>query len=304
MMKNMKSLTCAACTKKSKFEVMYSATFKQEDLNPNLYISRRIPDNIHFRIVRCSTCGLVFSNPICEEKKIINLYKQSGVPLMEDLQNSNEVYSASLKKILQKLPSKDNFLDIGCGNGFFLEKVKKLGFKEVWGVEPSTSAVSHLPLKIEKEKIITDIFSKRHFKKNFFDALSFFQVLDHVVNPNKFLEDCFYVLKPGGYVLAIMHNSEAMTHKILGERSPIFDVQHIYLFNKKTVEKIFKNNGFDVEAISNVYTTYTIGYWFKMSPLPNFIKKIVAKMENNSLLQLKISFPAGNMLVIAKKPTV
>lgn len=297
----MKFLQCLVCGYETKVKVLYKATFNKKHLNPLLYVSRRIPDRVHFRLVKCLNCGLVFSSPIYEEEEIIKLYKQSGVPLMDDLENSSDLYARYLRKILNNI-SKENFLDIGCGNGFFLEKVKQLGFKEVWGVEPSVNAVKHLPRALDRKKIVIDVFKRKYFQNNYFDAISFFQVIDHIVGPNQFLKDCFSILKPGGYILAIMHDVKAPTHRILGEKSPIFDVQHIYLFDKITIRKILEKNGFEVELISTVYTNYSLGYWLKMSPLPKWIKDNLSKFESSILLKQKISFPAGNMLIIARKP--
>lgn len=299
----MKPLPCAICGNNTEFTVLYKSTFDKTQLKPDLYTSRRIPDRIHFRLIRCRKCNLVFSSPIYHERKIINLYKQSYVPLMGDLENSSNLYTKYLERLLGKV-SKDNFLDIGCGNGFFLEKVKRIGFNQTWGVEPSINSLKHLPKGVVKKRIIVDIFKKKYFKNDFFDVVSFFQVLDHVIDPNKFLKDCFDILKPGGYIIAIMHDVTAPTHRLLGGKSPIFDIQHIYLFDKSTIRKILEKNGFEVESVSTVYTTYSLGYWFKMSPLPNFIKSAISKLLTGFILRQKISLPAGNMAIIARKPNL
>lgn len=299
--RRMKLLPCAICGNNTDFTALYKSTFNKKHLRPDLYISRRLPDRVHFRLIRCKKCNLVFSSPIYDEERIVNLYKQSDVPLMEDLGNSSGLYAKYLTKILEKV-SKDKFLDIGCGNGFFLEKVKTIGFSEAWGVEPSINSIKHLPKLVDKKKIIVDVFKKKYFQNNFFDVISFFQVLDHVIDPSKFLKDCFDILKPGGYIIAIMHDVAAPTHRLLGEKSPIFDIQHIYLFDKSTIRKIIEKNGFEIESISTAYTTYSLGYWLRMSPIPNLIKSSILKLPIGFLFKQKISFPAGNMAIIAKKP--
>src|SRR3989344_2961204 len=108
----MKYLRCAVCDG-SHYKIKYKATFNQEHLDPRIYTSRRIPDKVHFQIVECRRCGLVFSNPIFDQNKIINTYKRSNIQLMEDVENSAKSYSQYLKSLLPKLPSVDRFLDIG-----------------------------------------------------------------------------------------------------------------------------------------------------------------------------------------------
>lgn len=292
---------CVVCRKKTPIKVLYKANFHPRDINPETYTSRRIPDRVHFRIVRCKICGLTFSNPISSVAKIIAAYQKSANPTHDDLKNSAKVYTSIISGLIKNLPSKNRILDIGCGDGFFLLEAKKLGFKELYGIEPSQGAVSRLPKALDKKNIINDVFKKGQFRKNFFDLICFFQVLDHVIDPNEFLRNCYVLLKPGGYVAAIMHDAGSLTNKFLGEKSPIIDIQHIYLFDRRTVKRIFKRNSFIVESVFNISNNYSLGYWLEMAPLPKFLHKVI--VENKKLPIFKISIPlkVGNMAIIAKK---
>lgn len=290
---------CAVCQRKTPTKVLYQANFREKDINFKIYTSRRIPDRLHFRIAKCKVCGLTFSNPIYSSNKIIDLYKKSANPDYQDLQNSARVYASYLKRILTDFSNKNRLLDIGCGDGFFLTEAKKLGFKELYGVEPSEEAVGHLQKGLNKKNIINNVFKKGQFKKNFFDVVCFFHVFDHVVDPNEFLKNCYDILKQGGYVVSVMHDSKALTHRILGENSPIFDIQHIYLFDKNTVKKIFEKNGFKVLRVFNITNIYSLGYWMKMFP-HQFLRKIIDD-KDWPLLKFNIPWRVGNMAIAASK---
>lgn len=292
---------CAVCRKKNPVKVLYKSNFKAADINPQVYTSRRVPDRVHFRIVRCLVCGLTFSNPIYEAKKILDSYKRSANPTTEDLKNSALVYISYLKNIIKNLPSKDKLLDIGCGDGFFLLEAKKLGFRELYGVEPSKEAISKLEPGINGKNIINDVFKKGQFKKNLFDIVCFFQVLDHVVDPNEFLKNCHDIIRPGGYILAIMHDAKFLTNIIMGEKSPIIDIQHIYLFDKETIRKIFQNNGFNVVKVFNTFNLYSLGYWLEMAPLPSLFRNFVLRNWEFPLFRIPIPLKIGNMAAVAKK---
>lgn len=297
----MREIVCAVCRKKTSVRIVYPANLIEHKISPLTYSSRRIPDKVHFRIVVCTRCGLLFSTPIFEETGILDLYKESNVPLMADIQNSKQVYGLYLTQILDKLPGMERLLEIGCGNGFFLEEAKRMGFGEVWGVEPSSQSVRFLPKGIDKKHIVIEIFKEGQFKKNFFDIVCFFQVFDHLTDPKSFLKEVYTILKPGGYVLAIMHDAKAWTHKILGESSPIFDIQHIYLFDKKSAKKIFENNGFHVGQIFNTFSKYSLGYWLKMAPLPGLVRSFVMKHDDWKLFKIRVPLKVGNMAVVARK---
>lgn len=298
----MQEIICAVCHKKTKYKILFPQSFNHNTIiNAKIYSSRRKPDRIHFRIVRCLNCGLTYSNPIFEQKKIINFYRQSFNPKEQDINSSAKIYASYLKLILPRLKAKEKLLDIGCGDGFFLREAKKMGFKEVYGVEPSLDAVKNLQKGIDKKKIVAEVFKKGQFKDNFFDVVCFFQVLDHVLDPNEFLSECFKILKPGGFVLAIMHDTKSLTATILGERSPIFDIQHIYLFDKKTIKEIFQNNGFVVDRVFNIYNKYTLGYWLKMMPIHYQLKIQIQKFLPKKITEISIPLKIGNMAIIAHK---
>lgn len=302
MSKYIKTIDCAICNKQTKVTTLYKENFKIKDINPKTYTSRRIPDRAHFRIVRCNECGLTFSNPITDSKLIIKSYRESEVPLFEDLDNAAVVYMDYIKKNLKNLKiNKSRILDIGCGNGFFLKVTKDEGCKEYYGLEPSKQSVKFLPKGIDKNRITVDTFNAKHYKRDFFDLICAFQVIDHTLDPNQFVKDCFKILKPGGYCFFIMHDVKSLTHTILGERSPIIDVQHIYLFDKRNITRLFENNNFFMKRVFNTKTVYTIKYWINMAPVGGVIKGILYILLS-PWLKVKTPLRVGNMAIIAQKP--
>jgi len=245
---------------------------------------------------------LFFSNPILEADKILSLYKKSDFSYQIESDYLKETYSLYLRKILdRKEIGKLKLLDIGCGNGFFLEKARSLGIKEVYGVEPSKPAVRKAP-KWLQGRIKIDVLHKDLFRNSFFDVICCFHTLDHVVDPNFFLKETFNLLKNGGEALFIVHDTGGLSVRVLGERSPIFDIEHIYLFNKNTLAKIFKKNGFKVVEVFEVQNTYPFFYWYRMFPLPNLIKRFGLKvLEYTKIGFIPISLKAGNIGIVAKK---
>ncbi|MFH1826927.1 MAG: class I SAM-dependent methyltransferase [bacterium] len=269
-----------------------------KDVDPKKYISRRLPDKVHFRIVECEKCKMIFSNPVVEEKKILNSYINSDFYPEEDIENLTDVYEYYTDIKIPKT-KRNKILEIGCGNGRLLARLKKLGFKDINGLEPSKKAVAASPINVDQKKIVVDYFKENQFKQSSFDVVVFFQVLDHVVNPNKFLKEVYRILKPGGYVLAIIHNSKSLSAKLLGEASPIIDIQHINLFDKENIRKIFNINNFKVISVFSTFTTYSISYWLKIIPIPKVVKNLFKNL--NILNRINVKMYAGNMGILAVK---
>jgi len=297
----MKNLTCAICGQKTPFEILFPASFKRKQINKGIFSARRTPDRCHCRIVRCRKCGLIFSNPFLREKAIHRLYQESELTYGPEIGSLKKTYGNYLKKIINFVPEKNNLLEIGCGNGFFLKEALKLGFKNVWGVEPSVDAVNKADSEI-KPFIKLNNFQAKLFKNNFFDVICFFQTLDHIINPNLFLNDCFKILKRQGIIFCIVHNSNSFLTKILGEKTPIFDIEHTYLYDKSTLRKIFEKNNFEVIKVINTANEYSLRYWFSLLPLGIAFKKGVEKVISLfSLEKISLRIKAGNIVIVAKK---
>lgn len=287
----MRSIKCAICNK-SEYRILYSQKFSQQDLNGDTYSARRSPVINHYQMVKCLNCGMVFSTPILETSEIEKLYQQSKFnykTLTKDLQKTYGKYLSILRP-----SSKHRLLEIGCGNGFFLEKAKELGYQEVYGVEPSSEAIERALPSIRRN-ILRGLFGPELFSANSFDVVCCFQTLDHIVDPNAFLRDCRYYLKDGGKILCITHNIDALAAKILGERCPMIDIEHIFLFNKSTLNTIFAHNGFTVSNVFDVANTYPLAYYFHLLPIFKHIKL------SSSLGNVRLTMKMGNIGIIATK---
>ena len=176
-------------------------------------------------------------------------------------------YARYLRECLLQLPAIDRFLEIGCGNGFFLEHALACGFDEVHGVEPSSDAVDRAPEAV-RGRIINDVFRDGLFPTGHFSLVCAFQVFDHLAHPNAVLKACRQILRPGGVVaLFINHDIGTWTNRLLGARSPIIDIEHIYLYNQESMTRIFCKNGFEVLRVFPVEDSYPLYYWIRMAPL-------------------------------------
>ena len=98
----------------------------------------------------------------------------------------------------------------------------------------------------------------------------------------------------------VMHNTKALQAKIFGEKSPIIEVEHIYLFNKENLPELCNKAGFKVVSVFDVKNGYPYSYWIRMSPLP--LKKLWAgTFKVMGLYNKTHAINAGNMGIILEK---
>ena len=294
----LQEMSCAVCGPEAPYRVKYEQNFSDSDLNFN---ARKTPTQAHFRILRCQRCNLIYSSPVLPEHEIVQLYRESTYLDEAQLENMLADYVGELRRAMRLSETNESLLEIGCANGFFLKRARDLGFSKIAGVEPGRDAVSQSDPEI-KPFIVNDIFHDGLFDKQSFDFVCAFQVFDHLLDPNAFLQSARRILRPGGLVLAINHNIGSWLPTLLGKKSAMYDIEHIFLFSPPTMRELMEKNGFHVEYIRNTWNSYTLDYALKMFPLPAFAESTArAILRFASLLELNMRLPAGNMVTVARK---
>lgn len=293
--------SCAVCGRKSESKQVYPANLDSGAFNPDVFSARRLPDQIHYRIVRCRTCGLLRSDPSASAETIERLYRESSFNYSEETENICWTYGRYLKKLENYGVNKGSILEIGCGSGFFLKEAARQGYVGLYGVEPGRSAVE-MAEREHIRNIICDIMRPGLFRPGQFDVICMFQLLDHIRDPAALLRECFTVLKPAGLILCINHNIKAFSARLLKGRSPIIDIEHTYLFSPDTMEQIFKLCGFKVRSVGGVCNRYSLFYLTRLLPLPSLLKRAaLSLLRINRIGRGSLSVPLGNFYLIAQK---
>jgi 2-polyprenyl-3-methyl-5-hydroxy-6-metoxy-1,4-benzoquinol methylase len=143
-------------------------------------------------------------------------YKSSGIELTERIYYAMSFIHPSWRDTqlanVFYIPAKQNgtLLDIGCGNGSSMLTMKALGWK-VSGIDFDEIAISHAKLN-NLDATVNDLFSA-HYEDNSFDAIMLNHVIEHVPNPQKFVEECLRILKPNGTLVALTPNIISIGHR-------------------------------------------------------------------------------------------
>ena len=294
---------CPICDSIGNYTVIYKSNFSYSDLTSEVFSARRLPDAIHYQIVRCNNDNLVRSNPVYDTSIINSLYKTSKLNYTEQIENLIPSYLAVLDKVLCNLAKDAKILEVGCGNGFMLKALSDRGYSNLYGIEPSSDAAAKADANI-RDKITVDFLKDGIYNNGYFNFIFFFQTLDHIYEPVKFLNSCYNLLIPGGFILALNHNVKSLSAMILGEKSPIIDIEHTYLYSQETIDKLFSKCGFCPIEIFSPKNIVSIEYLLWLMPLP---KKLKLKLLNskgkmfNWLLKRKVKLKLGNLCIIGLK---
>jgi SAM-dependent methyltransferase len=301
---NLIQTSCAICGTLANAKELYPSNFSLQNFTPEIFSARRLPDKIHYRIVRCQTCGLVRSDPIIDPETLATLYANSSQTYDNEVSNLMDSYVIYLDKAVRCLSGsikKGQLLEIGCGSGFFLEKALEYGFDHVQGIEPSHQAVEKSTPQIQPN-IICDILRPGLLQSEHFDLICMFQVFDHIDAPGTLLDECKKALKPGGGILFLNHDIKALSAVLLGERSPIIYIEHTCFYDQTTLQRIVMQHGLTVREVGPVTNKISLSYLVHLLPLPKGVK---SSLLNNLMIKPlgKINFPLrlGNLYLVAQK---
>jgi SAM-dependent methyltransferase len=290
---------CAVCDTYDNCKIILPATVDLISINSEIFSARRLPDRKYFRWVSCNSCGLLRSDPI-SDIDLNDLYQKSTFDYSQELQGLKLSYRKLVSKAITK-PQGKSLVEIGGGNGFFLEEALTMGFESVVEIEPSVHAFSQAP-EFLKKFFISDVLKPGLVKDDSADIVVIFHVLDHLPDPIQVLRLIHKMLKPGGKICIAVHNINSISAKVLKSKSPIFDVEHTYLYSKKNLKLLLEKAGYSSVKIKHYKNSYSLAYIFHLLPFPRKFKSQILSSKTGKLMRgVKLTVPLGNMGAIAEK---
>jgi len=235
-------------------------------------------------------------------KILESLYNKSKFTYTNELEQLTTTYLHEILPVLSG-HTKSSILEIGCGNGFILSALQKIGFKQVFGIEPSRNAIAQAEPNI-RNNITRGLLKRDTFPKKSFDYILCFQTLDHIPDPNTFLTICHSLLNTGGIILLFQHNVQSISARLLKEKSPIIDIEHTFLYSPDTLKKLMEKNSFSVLSLHKPFNYVSLRHILHLSPFPNSIKKWVLSNQSKfvqNILKTSLWLPLGNICIIAQK---
>ncbi|MBI5885811.1 MAG: class I SAM-dependent methyltransferase [Deltaproteobacteria bacterium] len=147
-------------------------------------------------------------------------------------------------KALIDIASRGALLDIGCGTGVFLDSAAKAGF-EPWGIDFDGKNIEAARSRYGLDRVyclsVADI--KERFGSNKFNVVTFFEVLEHLDSPTRFLEDLKGLLSPGGLIVLSVPNRDRFIDTLgTGDGPP----NHLTRWSPSVLKGFLERAGFEV----------------------------------------------------------
>ena len=292
---------CPICGSRDDSRVFAKDTYDPALLNSYSFASRKIPEYMHHRLLECPGCDLLYSSPLPKRVNFSRSYQEASYDSSEESHFAAKTYARLLPPLLRRHPDRRGALDIGAGDGAFLEELLDLGFTNVVGVEPSLAPVRAASPRI-RSHLRHAFFHGDRFRRSSLSLVSCFQTVEHVDDPLGICRAALRILRPGGALLVVAHNRRSLSARVLGSKSPIYDIEHLQLFSPRSATEMFHRAGFDPVETFSITNRYPLHYWMKLLPFPKtFKERVLNVMRKSAWGRMPISLPAGNMAIIGYK---
>ncbi|MCD4832074.1 MAG: methyltransferase domain-containing protein [Anaerohalosphaeraceae bacterium] len=237
-----------------------------------------------FDVVKCDSCGFVFTNPRPTKETIGVFYPDSagyytpGNPFADkdsrkekvirtmlahyygyEFESPHNRFTAFLLKLLlmrkialariPKFVPSGRLLDVGCSWGMHLAKMASYGW-DVYGLEFNAKAAEYARDVLGLNNVSIGSFETCDYQNGFFDVVHMGMVLEHLHDPAASLKMANKVMKPAGQLIVSVPDITGLEAKLYKKISYTLHVpQHLNHFSPKTITMVLEKAGFKVEKI-------------------------------------------------------
>lgn len=213
-------------------------------------------------ILKCKNCGYIFQDYVIKYeylKEVYDIYTNNLCCTYLECRNEYEKGFRNKVSRILNYKKTGRLLDIGCGYGYFLNMIQAEGW-EAEGIDISESAVRYAKDTFGL-KVKTSFLEEAAFPDSYFDVVTAWDVIEHIINAKEFLMEINRILKKDGLLCLETPNVNGLLFKIAhilyrGSFNKIdfalrglFYPLHLTYFNSNTMAFLLNKAGFKIKKL-------------------------------------------------------
>ncbi len=195
---------------------------------------------------KCGSCDLTFILPRPGSESLRKHYEEYGREYysrdgMSEYLISEVRYRREIA-LLEQATRPGRLLDVGCSVGGFVKAASERGYA-AQGIDisaPSVAVGRKHGLQIYAGDFLTEAFAER------FDVITMWATLEHLPDPNRYIERARQLLQPGGVILASVPNFSGISQRLIGKKDRYVGIDHLNYWKARTFAEYFTRFGFEV----------------------------------------------------------
>ncbi len=211
-----------------------------------------------FKVVRCSSCGLIYLNPRPVNPQAY--YPETDYAAHAGSKSQKHFSAALYRSIglrrrcqaVLARKCRGRLLDIGCGAGDFLYAMNQIAGWQTQGLEISPMAASRAR-SIYGLDVLVGQLGEVDIPARSFDVVTLWHVLEHLPHPRATLHEVKRILRPDGVIILACPMVDSWEAHFFGIYWAGYDVpRHFYTFSRRTLGRLLNDNGLSCEEIYSV----------------------------------------------------
>lgn len=205
-----------------------------------------------FSYRKCQHCDLFSIYPRPQPQELLAYYPEDYVPYKEPgKENWSKInkrlhrrhYLIRCRAVNSAIGGGTLLLDIGCGSGNFLVELLRDGNWRAIGIDINPYAVQTATSR-GLDIRLGDLMDLE-FPTSSFDAVTIWDVLEHVRNPKRTIEEIRRILKPEGYLFLSTPNGNSLQARLWQKYWVGWDIpRHLQVFTYHVLFNMLEDTGF------------------------------------------------------------
>ncbi len=227
-------------------------------------------------LLRCPCCGLCRRRPLDEHRNreaLVRHYRTAD-PREQVARAKAPFFEKALDVLEEAFPARPRrLLDVGCGGGEFLQQASRRGWDPA-GIDVLPEAVAAARCLLPRAQIHLGSLPEEVSIPSGLQAVTFWDVMDHLEDPAAYLRAAVRLLCPGGMVgirtrnVAVQLLMRRVDDFLLAlRRRPArrtFHVLHRVAFTPESLERLLERTGLEPIGIAN--SPLTVGDPYGLAP--------------------------------------
>ncbi len=205
-----------------------------------------------FDVYECPRCGFRFRDLSASEACAFydEAYYTGGKQFAYLDERANEkacriVWSARVKKLARYDRSRGTkrFLDVGCSFGGLMQTAAEAGY-EAYGAEVSSYSGGYARERFGEDRVFIGNIEDLALPAETFSIVTLVEVIEHLCDPRKALENVAHALQKGGVALVQTADMSGRQAVVEGADYHYYLPGHVSYFSRRNLETLMRDCGF------------------------------------------------------------
>lgn len=256
--------------------------------------------------IECKACSHAWMHPPPSLEAIEQIYDAAYFESASDggyadYAADEALHRANARARLNLLAKMDcrppgRMLDVGCALGYFADEARRIGW-EVEGVEVSEWAAERarrtLGLQVHPSLVSALSPSAR------FDAITFFQSLEHMIDPMRGLREAQKALRPGGVVMIESWDRASLVARLLRSHwQQVSPPSVVHLFTRRGLANALAASGFSNPSVHTSSKLVSVRFVARLlgEKYPSLLAPLASRISEGRIGARGISYRLGDLV--------